>query len=598
MGGKASGAFIFILLGASMAAAQEPAAPQGPVSYWKFDETSGTTTANNVSGGPIGTHQGGVTIVTTGLPPLISYKNTACRSFNGTNAVIQVGNFGSFTNMSVSTWIYRTGGPASRQSIVSYKESGGGFVLSLNESNPSEYPRIWLNQGGWQNKEQGVAIPLNTWIHLAATYDAATLTLYRDGVQVATGAIAGNMTSPTANTGIGARNSWDQHWFQGLIDDVRIYQRALSTNEVQVLAAGCPTPTGLTATFATTTAILNWTAPAGVDPGYKYNVKRATVQGGYPTGTYTTIAPGISGTTYTDTITPGTNYYYVVSAVSAAESGDSNEAGPPVTALPNTGLFTTESGATTSFNVTFTSPAPAGGSTVQVVSNNTAEGVVSTTFAGATPITDGFQVVVAAGSSPTIPVTVTGVNDLVADGAQPYTVTVTASGVGFTIPTVQLTNNDNDIPGITFSKTSGLVTTEAGGTDSFSVVLNTKPVNTVTLMLTVSNTAEMTISTSVINFTPTNYNTQQVVTLTGVDDTVLDFTQPFWISGTLSPVDTMGDAAYVGMPVPTVSGVNLDDEVIPPAKGAWGGNGGCGLLGLEIGLPLLALRLRRRRRPA
>ena len=49
----------YIALGAE---AQEPGAPNGPVSYWKFDEGSGTTAGNTVVGAPSGTHQGGVTI--------------------------------------------------------------------------------------------------------------------------------------------------------------------------------------------------------------------------------------------------------------------------------------------------------------------------------------------------------------------------------------------------------------------------------------------------------------------------------------------------------------------------------------------------------
>jgi hypothetical protein len=604
MGGKATGAFIFIVLGASMAAAQEPAAPQGPVSYWKFDETTGTTTTNNVTGGPTGTHQGGVTIVTTGLPPAISYKNTACRSFNGTNAVIQVPNFGSFPNMSVSTWIYRTGGPGSRQSIVSYKETGGGFVLSLNESNPNEYPRIWLNQGGWQNKEQGVAIPLNTWTHLAATYDATTLTLYRDGVSVATGAIAGNMTNPTANTGIGARNSWDQHWFQGLIDDVRIYQRALDATEVSVLAAGCPVPQNLTTTLTTGPVTLTWAAPTGATPlgGYKYNVMRGDVSGTY---NYQ-VATGISATTFVDnTIVVGNTYYYVVTALSCAESGNSVEAVafPPISVSPTTGLFTSELPTSAPFNIKFNLAVPAGDTVrLTITSSDSSEGQVTD------GLTSGAQIihdVVGPVSVPfTLPITINGQPDLIADGPINYTVTVTTSCLtnatfnNLTIPPINVTNNDdNDAAGISFNKTAGLLTTEAGGTDSFSVTLLSQPNNVITVTLTNNRPTEVSLSQSVLTFNPANWNIPQVVTLTGLDDTVLDFTQPFTITGVVGVTDPVLDSAYVGMLVPAVNGINLDDEVIPPAKGAWGGSGGgCGLLGLEAALLLLLRKGARRQR--
>ncbi|MFZ5644512.1 MAG: hypothetical protein ACOY46_13060 [Bacillota bacterium] len=85
-----------------------------------------------------------------------------------------------------------------------------------------------------------------------------------------------------------------------------------------------PTPTDqidLTATAGNAQVVLNWDAVANATG---YNVKRATTSG----GPYTTIATNVSGTTYTDaSVTNGTTYYYVVTAiVNGVESGNSNEA--------------------------------------------------------------------------------------------------------------------------------------------------------------------------------------------------------------------------------------------------------------------------------
>jgi hypothetical protein len=80
-------------------------------------------------------------------------------------------------------------------------------------------------------------------------------------------------------------------------------------------------PTGLTATAAKKKITLNWTAANGAA---SYNVKRRTSS----TANFTTIATGITATTFTNTaLTSGTTYYYVVSASNAAgESGNSNQA--------------------------------------------------------------------------------------------------------------------------------------------------------------------------------------------------------------------------------------------------------------------------------
>jgi hypothetical protein len=83
-----------------------------------------------------------------------------------------------------------------------------------------------------------------------------------------------------------------------------------------------PAPTGLAATSPTKKKInLTWNASAGAT---SYNVKRSTVNG----GPYTTIAPGVTSTSYTNGgLTSGTTYYYVVSAVNAGgESANSNQA--------------------------------------------------------------------------------------------------------------------------------------------------------------------------------------------------------------------------------------------------------------------------------
>ena len=75
-----------------------------------------------------------------------------------------------------------------------------------------------------------------------------------------------------------------------------------------------------------------------------------------------------------------------------------------------------------------------------------------------------------------------------------------------------------DTPGVVVSPTSGLYTTEAGGTAIFTIVLNTSPTYDVTIVLLSSNTSEGTVSPSVATFTPANWNTPQTVTVTGKDD--------------------------------------------------------------------------------
>ena len=85
-----------------------------------------------------------------------------------------------------------------------------------------------------------------------------------------------------------------------------------------------------------------------------------------------------------------------------------------------------------------------------------------------------------------------------------------------------MTNTDNDVAGITVRTGRTLTTTEAGGTATFTVVLNSQPTADVTIALSSSNTAEGTVSPASLLFTTLNWQTPQTVTVTGVDDAVVD----------------------------------------------------------------------------
>ncbi len=100
----------------------------------------------------------------------------------------------------------------------------------------------------------------------------------------------------------------------------------LATVEAYTVASA-PAAPALTATAGVAQVTLNWNS---VTDATSYNVYRATTSG----GTYTQIATGVIGTSYTDTeLTNGTTYYYVVTAVNGAgESAYSNEASAMPTA--------------------------------------------------------------------------------------------------------------------------------------------------------------------------------------------------------------------------------------------------------------------------
>ncbi|WP_435021785.1 Calx-beta domain-containing protein [Tundrisphaera sp. TA3] len=229
---------------------------------------------------------------------------------------------------------------------------------------------------------------------------------------------------------------------------------------------------------------------------------------------------------------------------------DSNTAGIDVNA--SLGLTTTEAGGTARFGL-FLKSRPTANVTITLTSSNPAEGTVSPTTVTFTP--NEFN-------TPKY-VTITGVDDALADGDVAYTI-VTSDIVsddpfynGLAVADVDVVNLDDDTPGVTVSRTAGLVTTEAGGASTFSLRLNSKPTANVTIALASSNTAEGTVGPATLVFTPANWATPQVVTVTGVDDDTADGSAAYTI---VTSATSSADPSYHGLAVPDVGLSNTDDD--------------------------------------
>jgi hypothetical protein len=76
------------------------------------------------------------------------------------------------------------------------------------------------------------ALTTNAWTHLAGTYDGTTLRLYVNGVQVSSRAQTGAIAVSTNPLQIGGDTLYGQY-FQGRIDEIRVYNRALSAAQIQ-----------------------------------------------------------------------------------------------------------------------------------------------------------------------------------------------------------------------------------------------------------------------------------------------------------------------------------------------------------------------------
>jgi hypothetical protein len=160
-------------------------------------------------------------------------------------------------------------------------------------------------------------------------------------------------------------------------------------------------------------------------------------------------------------------------------------------------------------------------------------------------------------------VTVTGRDDTTVDGAVAYTI-ITAPAVssdasysGGDAADVGVTNTDDDVAGILVSPTSGLVTTEAGGTATFTVVLRSTPAADVTIGLSSSDLTEGTVSPALLTFTPADALVPKTATVTGADDALSDGNVAYTI--VTAPAGS-GDPLYLDADASDVSATNNDDD--------------------------------------
>ena len=90
---------------------------------------------------------------------------------------------------------------------------------------------VWKGGGPWL---VCTAIPsANVWHHLAYTYDGTTHILYIDGVEQATSTSVGQ-TGTVTSVQIGAASNYSEY-FNGRIDEVRIYNTALTAAQISAL---------------------------------------------------------------------------------------------------------------------------------------------------------------------------------------------------------------------------------------------------------------------------------------------------------------------------------------------------------------------------
>ncbi len=213
----------------------------GPVSLWHLDEAAGATTFKDSAGANDGTCSG------SGCPSAgAGIKGTNARVFNGTTNSIKILDSPGFAlgdKATVSAWVYPTAYSNSYpniKGILSKYQTPNANGLNLTLGQPFSKNMFFLSMrtGGMNHRLKSSIVDLNKWHFVAGVYDGRTIRLYVNGALVDSQTATGNVNNPSDYISIGSDYSGDaSRYFKGTIDEVAIWNRALSEAEIQALAA-------------------------------------------------------------------------------------------------------------------------------------------------------------------------------------------------------------------------------------------------------------------------------------------------------------------------------------------------------------------------
>jgi len=286
-----------------------------PVAWYKFDESSGTAAADSSGNGFNVTLGGGLGFVAGKTGNALNFTTTGQYATAASAAALN-----ATSAITLSAWVNATDWSGNRR-IIQKGLSDNQYRL-LAENGVLKFDL--KNVGSITAALPSVA----AWHLVTGTYDGATMRLYVDGVQVVSAAKTGAIATTADALFIGAKRSGDTtagNHFKGKLDDVRIYNKALTAAEVQALAGSVPpadtqvpstpgTPTLVNKTDKTVS--ITWTASTDNVGVTRYDIFRNNVK----VGTSTTASFADSG------LTASTAYAYKVQAFDAAGNASAQSA--------------------------------------------------------------------------------------------------------------------------------------------------------------------------------------------------------------------------------------------------------------------------------
>jgi concanavalin A-like lectin/glucanase superfamily protein/Big-like domain-containing protein/putative Ig domain-containing protein len=211
----------------SFTVAPPPPPDSGLVAAYGFEEGTGTLTAD-ASG------QGNPGIISGAAWRPGKFGNSL--EFDGLSNLVTVATSPEVNltaSLTIEAWVYPTSLTGWRTVLLKETTAGLAYALYANDNDPKPATYVRLAGTSFSEGASGITqIPLNTWTHLATTFDGSSLSLHVGGVLVQSQPASGSIVQSSGPLRLGGNAIWGEY-FAGRIDEVRVYNRALSAAEIQ-----------------------------------------------------------------------------------------------------------------------------------------------------------------------------------------------------------------------------------------------------------------------------------------------------------------------------------------------------------------------------
>jgi hypothetical protein len=305
----------------------------GLIGYWTFDGKD-TNWATGVTSDISGQNHPGTLISLATTTAAVVGKVGQALSFNGSTSYVNQGvdmGFRGNISITVSAWYKATGANSGNfPAIVDFQSINSGSCLGLYFTIRGNQPAIDFGGNRWRAT---AALSQNKWYHVVVTKSPGLLSttshIYVNGVEVAgaveNGDCTPNVSAPAAGGLVIGRLSHTIQYVQGVIDDVRIYNRTLSASEVSQLYKLGQTGIAQSASSAgNANNIVGWWTFDGSQTNWNTNTTRDS-SGSGNTGTLvsmsTTTSP-VAGKAGQALSFNGTSNYVVVNDAASLNSSN------------------------------------------------------------------------------------------------------------------------------------------------------------------------------------------------------------------------------------------------------------------------------------